>query len=50
MPPGIIVGGIFLSGDELFRMEKLSISSSPHFINHGWLKVDKDGSGFKNKK
>ena len=45
MSSGIIVGSIFLSGDELFRMEELTISSGPDLINDGRLKVDKDGPG-----
>ena len=28
-----------LSGDELFRVEELSVGSSPHFINNSWLQV-----------
>jgi hypothetical protein len=41
----IIVGGIFLAGDQLFRMEELAVSSGPDLINDGRLKVDKDGPG-----
>ncbi|GJT80081.1 hypothetical protein Tco_1054423 [Tanacetum coccineum] len=29
-----VVGGIFLSADELLRVEKLAVSSDPHFINN----------------
>jgi hypothetical protein len=45
MSSGVIVGSIFLSGDELFRMEELTISSGPDLINDGWLEVDEDGPG-----
>ena len=29
---GIVVGSIFFASDELFRMEQLTVSSSPHLI------------------
>lgn len=35
-----VIGGILLSTDELFRVEKLTVSSVPHFINDGRFKVD----------
>jgi hypothetical protein len=42
MSTGKVVGGIFLAADELFWVEELAVSSSPHFINDSGLKVDKD--------
>ena len=30
-----------LSSDELLWMEKLSVGSSPHFVNNSWLQVKK---------
>merc|ERR1712072_571014 len=41
---GEVVGGIFLSGDELFWMEELSVSSGSDLINDGWFKIEEDGS------
>jgi len=41
---GEVVGGIFLSGDELFRMEELSVSTSSDLIDDSWLKIQEDGS------
>ena len=33
-----------LSGDELFRMEELSVGSGPHFIDHSRLQVKEHSS------
>ena len=41
---GEVVGGIFLSGDELFRVEKLSVGSGPDFIDDGGFKIEEDSS------
>ena len=41
---GEVVGGIFLSGDELFWMEQLSVGSSSDLIDNGWLEIEEDGS------
>ena len=56
MTTSIIVGSIFLSSDQLFRMKQLAVSSSSDFINDGGFKIDKDcswymfaGSGFREK-
>jgi hypothetical protein len=40
----VVVGGILLAGDQLFRMEKLTVSSGSNLINDGWLKIDEDGT------
>jgi len=42
---GVVVGGIFLAGDELFWVEQLAVCAGPHLIDNRWLEVDKDGPG-----
>jgi len=42
---GEVVSGIFLTGDELFRVEELSVGTSSDFINNGRFKIEEDGSG-----
>jgi hypothetical protein len=39
---GVVVGGIFLSGDQLFRVEQLTVGSSSDFVNNSWLEIDED--------
>jgi hypothetical protein len=41
---GKIVGSVFLATDELFRVEKLAVSSGSDFINDSGLKIYKDGT------
>jgi hypothetical protein len=41
---GEVVGGILLSGDELFWVEQLSVSSSSDFIDNGWFQIQENGS------
>ena len=41
----VVVGGILLASDELFRVEQLVVGSSPHFINDGGLQVEEDSTG-----
>ena len=41
---GIVVGGIFLTGDQLFWMEQLSVGSGSDFIDYGWFQIDENGS------
>merc|ERR1712072_775021 len=41
---GEVVGGIFLSGDELLWMEELSVGSGSDFIDNGWLEIEEDSS------
>jgi len=41
---GVVVGGIFLSRDELFRVEELTVGSSADFIDNSWLEVDEHAS------
>jgi len=40
----IVVGSIFLAGDNLLRMVELAISSSANFIADTRLKIDKDST------
>ena len=44
MSSGEVVGGIFLSRDELLWMEKLSVGSSSNFINDSGFEIKEDGS------
>jgi hypothetical protein len=44
MTSGEVVGGVFLSGDKLFRVEELSVGSSSDFVDDGWLEIEEDGS------
>ena len=37
-----IVGGIFLTGDQLLGMEQLAVSSGADFINDGGLEINED--------
>jgi len=41
-----VVGGIFLSGDELFWVEQLSVGTSSDLINDSWFKIEEDASGY----
>ncbi len=40
----VVVGGVFLSGDELLRMVELAISTSAHFVHDGGLQVHEDSA------
>ena len=42
---GIVVGGIFLTGDQLFRVEQLAVGTSADFVNDRGFQVNKDGTG-----
>jgi hypothetical protein len=44
MSSGEVVGGIFLSGDELLWMEELSVGTGSNLIDDGWLEIEEDGS------
>ncbi|KRX71939.1 hypothetical protein T12_11639 [Trichinella patagoniensis] len=35
-----IICGVFLPGDELLRVEELSISTGPHLIDDSWLEIN----------
>jgi hypothetical protein len=42
---GEVVGGIFLTGDELLGMEELSVGSGSNLIDDGGLEIEEDASG-----
>jgi hypothetical protein len=42
---GVVVGSIFLSGDELFGVEELAVGTSSDFINDGGFQINEDGTG-----
>jgi hypothetical protein len=42
---GEVVGGILLTGDQLFRVEELTVGSGTDLIDHGGLQIDEDASG-----
>jgi len=39
---GVVVGGILLTGNELLRVEELTVGSCADFINHSWLQINED--------
>ena len=41
---GVVVGGIFLSGDQLLRVVELAVGTSANLVNDGWLKVNVDAA------
>ena len=43
---GVVVGGVFLSGNQLLRVEKSSVSTSANFVNDSRLKIDKDSTRY----
>ena len=42
---GEVVGGIFLTRDELLGVEKLSVGASSDLIDDGWLEIEEDSAG-----
>ena len=42
---GEVVGGIFLSGDELLWVEELSVGAGSDLIDDGWLEIEEDSAG-----
>ena len=40
----IIIGSVFLSSDQLFRMEQLSVSSCSYFVDDSWFQINEDSS------
>ena len=42
---GEVVGGIFLTGDELLGMEELSVGTGSDLIDNGGLEIEEDASG-----
>ena len=45
VPSGEVVGGIFFSGDQLLRMEELSVGSGSDLIDDGRFEVEEDAAG-----
>jgi hypothetical protein len=41
---GEVIGGIFLTGDQLFWVEQLTVGSGTNFINDGWFQIDEHGT------
>jgi hypothetical protein len=41
---GVVVGGIFLSGDQLLRVEKLTVGTGTNFVNDGWFEIQHNGT------
>jgi hypothetical protein len=41
----VVVGSIFLTGDDLLGVIELAVGTSADFIAHTWLKIDVDGTG-----
>merc|ERR1712223_2122762 len=46
MSTSIVVGSIFLAGNQLFRVEELTISSGTDFVNDGGFQINKYGSWY----
>ena len=46
MSSGEVVGSVFLSGDQLFGMEQLSVGSSSYFINDGRFEIEEHSSWY----
>ena len=42
---GEVVSGIFFSGDQLFGVEELSVSSGSNLIDDGGFEIEEDSSG-----
>ena len=42
---GIIVGGIFFAGNQLFRVEEGAVSTGTNFIDGGGFQIQKDATG-----
>jgi hypothetical protein len=41
---GVVVGGIFLSGDQLLRVEELTVGTSADFVNDSWFEIQHNGT------
>mmetsp|Transcript_29500 Transcript_29500/g.47309 ORF Transcript_29500/g.47309 Transcript_29500/m.47309 type:complete len:463 (+) Transcript_29500:77-1465(+) len=44
MPTSVVVGSVFLTGNELLRVEELTVGSSSNFIDSGRLKIEEDAT------
>jgi hypothetical protein len=45
MTTGVVIGSVFLSGDQLLWVVKLAVGASADFVNDSWLEVNVDGAG-----
>jgi len=43
---GEVVGGVFLAGYELLRVEKLAVCTASDFVDDSGFKIDKDGARY----
>lgn len=41
---GVVVGGVFLAGDQLLWVEELTVGAGSDFVDDGWFEVNKDAS------
>jgi len=41
---GVVVGSIFLAGDDLLGVEQFAVGSGTDFISNGGFKIDEDGT------
>ncbi len=48
MTTGVVVGGVFLAGDQLLGVEELAVGAEPDLVNDGRLKVDENSPTMKN--
>ena len=44
MTTSVVVTSVFLTGDQLFRVEELTVRTSADFVNDGRLQVDEDSA------
>lgn len=44
MTTGEVVSCVFFAADELLRVEKLTVGTSPDLIDHSRLKIDEDST------
>jgi hypothetical protein len=40
----VVVGGVFLAGDQLLGVEQLTVGSGADFIDDSWFQVNEDGT------
>merc|ERR1711939_870503 len=45
MSTSVVVGGIFLSRDELLRVIQLAVGTRADLVNHSWLEIEVDATG-----
>ncbi len=48
MTTGVVVGGIFLAGDQLLRVEELTVGAEPDLVDDGRLEVNENSPRMKN--